>query len=395
MVDLNQLRSLFEEVYGSVPRVFSAPGRVNLIGEHTDYNKGFVLPMAIDRRTFVAIAKRNDRRVRAKSLVLKEDGEFDLDDRAVASERKWLRYVAGVAWTLVEQGLKLTGADLLIDSDVPIGGGLSSSAALEVATGKALATIAAVKIDNVALALAAQQAETVFVGARVGIMDQLTAVLGRRGHALLIDCRSLEAKPISLARLKATMIVCNTNIKHDLASSAYNERRAACERGVEHLRQKLRHIRSLRDVTLDDFRKCEDELPERVRRRCRHVVTENERTLKAAEALRAGERAMLGSLMKASHESLRDDYEVSSQELDAMVDIAWRHEALIGARMTGGGFGGCTINVVRPDAVEDFSGFVRNEYRAATNIEPDIYLVKADDGAREESLSVPGAVATG
>jgi galactokinase len=342
--------------------------------------------MAIDRRTYVAIGKRNDRRVRAKSLVLKECGEFDLDDRSLSSERKWLRYVAGVAWILTGQGLQLTGADLLIDSDVPIGGGLSSSAALEVATGKALATIAAVKIDDVALALAAQEAETVFVGARVGIMDQLTAVLGRREHALLIDCRSLEAKPIPLAPLKASLVVCNTNVKHDLASSAYNERRAECERGVEHLRHKLPHIHSLRDVTLNDFRECEADLPEPVRRRCRHVITENDRSLKAAEALRAGDRETLGGLMKASHESLRDDYEVSSPELDAMVEIAWRHEAVIGARMTGGGFGGCTINVVRPDAVKDFIGFVRNEYRTATKIEPDICLVKADEGVREESL---------
>ena len=385
MVDVNHLRSVFEERYGSVPRVFSAPGRVNLIGEHTDYNDGFVLPMAIDRRTYIAIGKRDDRRVRAMSLVLKEAGEFDLDDRSLTSERKWLRYVAGVAWTLNEQGLKLTSADLLIDSDVPIGGGLSSSAALEVATGKALATIAAVKIDDVALALAAQQAETVFVGARVGIMDQLTSVHGSREHALLIDCRSLEAKPISLENFKATLVVCNTNVRHNLASSAYNERRAECERGVEHLRRKLPHIRSLRDVTREDFQKYEGELPEPVRRRCRHVVTENDRTLKAAEALREGDREMLGSLMKASHESLRDDYEVSSHELDAMVEIAWRHEAVIGARMTGGGFGGCTINVVRPNAVEDFIGFVRNEYRAATNIEPDICVVNADEGAREEN----------
>lgn len=388
MVDVNHLRSVFEEMYGSVSRVFSAPGRVNLIGEHTDYNEGFVLPLAIDRRTYVAIVKRNDRRVRAKSVVLNEEGEFDLDEPSRTLETKWLRYVAGVAWTLVEQGLDLAGADLLIDSEVPIGGGLSSSAALEVATGKALTTIGAVNIDGVALALAAQKAETIFVGARVGVMDQMTAVLGRKEHALLIDCRSLEAKPIPLANFNATLVVCNTNVKHDLASSAYNERRAECERGVELLRRKLPHISSLRDVTLDKFRKCEVDLPEPVRRRCRHVITENDRTLKAAEALQAGDRERLGSLMKASHESLRDDYEVSSSELDTMVEIAWRHEAVFGARMTGGGFGGCTINVVRPDGVEDFSKLVRNEYRAATNVEPDIWVVQADEGAREE-VSVP------
>ena len=388
MVDVNHLRSVFEKTYGSVPRVFSAPGRVNLIGEHTDYNEGFVLPVAIDRRTYVALAKRNDRRVRVRSLVLKEDGEFDLGDRSLTLERKWLRYVAGVAWTLVEQGLELTGVDLLIDSDVPIGGGLSSSAALEVATGKALAAMAPAEIDGVALALAAQKAETVFVGARVGVMDQLTAVLGRKEHALLIDCRSMEAKPIPLANFKATMVVCNTNVRHDLASSAYNDRRADCEAGVEHLRRKLPSIRALRDVTMENFRKYEGELPEPVRRRCRHVITENDRTLKAAEALQAGDREMLGSLMKSSHESLRDDYEVSSSELDTMVEIAWGQEAVFGARMTGGGFGGCTINIVRPDGVEDFTKFVRNEYRAATNIEPDIWVVQADEGAREE-VSAP------
>ena len=384
MVNLAELRAEFVRLFHSTPRVFSSPGRVNLIGEHTDYNEGFVLPMAIDRRTYLAIAKRNDRRVQAKSLVLKDAVEFDLDDRSLVPERKWIRYIAGVAWTLIDQGLKLTGADLLIDSDVPIGGGLSSSAALEVATGKALTTIAEVKIDDVALARAAQQAETIFVGTNVGIMDQLTALLGRKEHALLIDCRSLEAKPISLRNLQATIVVCNTNVKHDLASSAYNERLTECERGVEQLRQKLPHVRSLRDVILDEFLKCETELPEPVRRRCRHVVTENDRTLKAAGALQSGDLETLGSLTKASHDSLRDDYEVSSPELDAMVEIAGRHQAVFGARMTGGGFGGCTINVVRPDGVDDFCGFVRNEYRAATGIEPDISVVKADERAREE-----------
>ena len=388
MVELNRLAREFIKCFGSQPRIFSAPGRVNLIGEHTDYNEGFVLPMAIDRRTYVAIASRNDRVVRAKSLVLKDDDEFDLDDRSWGAESKWIRYVAGVAWTLIDRGLNLAGADLLIDSDLPIGGGLSSSAALEVATGKALTSIADVTIDNVALAQAAQLAETVFAGAKVGIMDQLTAVLGRKEHALLIDCRSLEVRPISLGNLKATMVVCNTNVKHDLASSAYNERRAECEEGVQRLQHKLPHIRSLRDVTLDEFLKYEIQLPEPVRRRCRHVVTENDRTLKAADALASGELETLGLLMKASHESLRDDYEVSSPELNAMVEIAWRHESVFGARMTGGGFGGCTINVVRPDGVEDFTRVVRNEYQAPTGIEADISVVKGDEGAREEDLSV-------
>ena len=394
MLDLQRLTREFRECFGSQPRIFSAPGRVNIIGEHTDYNEGFVLPMAIDRRTYVAANKRCDRRVRARSLVLNDEAEFDLDDRSTAS-KQWIRYLAGVGWTLSEQGLPLTGADLLIDSDVPIGGGLSSSAALEVASGMALTSIADAEIDGVELAFAAQRAETVFVGAKVGIMDQLTAVFGRKEHALLIDCRSLERKLVPLTNLKAAIVVCNTNVKHDLAASAYNQRRAECERGVEMLRLKMPHIRSLRDVTVEDFQQHEGELPGTVRRRCRHVVTENDRTLKAFRALRDGDAELLGRLMHASHESLRNDYEVSSPELDAMVEIAWRYEAVFGARMTGAGFGGCTINIVRSEAVAGFSDYVTREYRSCTNIDPDFYIVKADDGAREEGVPVPGAVATG
>ena len=383
MVDLDRLIGRFSDLYGSSPRVFSAPGRVNIIGEHTDYNEGFVLPMAINRRTYVATGKRNDRRVRVTSVVLDGDGSFDLD-RHSSADKKWLRYIAGVAWTLIEQGIALTGANLLIDSDVPIGGGLSSSAALEVATGKALTGIVGVSIDGQQLALATQRAENVFVGTKVGIMDQLTAVLGRAEHALLIDCRSFSVSPISLANLNAAIVVCNTNVKHDLASSAYNQRRAECERGVQLLREKLPKIRTLRDVTIEDLDKHEREWPEPIRRRCRHVVTENDRTLKAADALSAGDRESLGRLMKASHESLRDNYEVSSRELNTMVEIAYQQEGVFGARMTGGGFGGCTINVVRHDAVDQFRECITREYRAATNIEPDIYVVKADDGARED-----------
>ena len=384
MVDLNRLAALFDELYGSRPRIFSAPGRVNIIGEHTDYNEGFVLPMAIDRRTDVGIARRDDRRVRVKSLLLDDDGEFNLDDRSTKLEKKWLLYIAGVAWSLIDQGVKLSGADLIIQSQVPIGGGLSSSAALEVATGKALIAVADAHVDDVVLALAAQEGENKFVGARVGIMDQLTSVRGLKEHALLIDCRSLEAKPISLGIPNTAIVVCDTNVKHDLASSAYNERREECERGVELLRQKLPHIRSLRDVTVADLQKYESELPEPIRRRCRHVVTENERTLKAADALAAGDWRTLGRLMRESHESLRDDYEVSSRELDVMVEKASRHPACIGTRMTGGGFGGCTINIVWRPQETSFRNSMIDEYRAATGIQPDVYEVKANDGARVE-----------
>lgn len=391
MVDLNRLLTEFKEDYGATPRLFSAPGRVNIIGEHTDYNDGFVLPMAINRRTHVAIGPREDTHLRIRSLVLNAAAEADLEAASARREQKWINYVAGVSWILEQRGVKLRGADILIDSEVPIGGGLSSSAALEIATGLAMTAIAEVEVEPVQLAQAAQEAEHKFAGAKVGIMDQLTATLGKKDHALLIDCRSLEVKPISLAKLDATIVVCNTNVKHDLASSAYNERRAECERGVEILSKKLPHVRALRDVSIAEFENYETDLPEPIRRRCRHVITENDRTLKAAEALESGDRETLGELMRQSHESLKNDYEVSSRELDLMVGIAGRSDEVFGARMTGGGFGGCTINIVSAAAVEEFQQLISREYRDATGIVPDIYVVAADDGAREERVSGPVA----
>lgn len=384
MVDQNRLIADFTRRYSSTPRLFSAPGRVNLIGEHTDYNEGFVLPMAIDRRTYVAIAAREDRRVRVCSIALNDSAQFDLDQPKSLRRHKWANYAAGLAWTLQARGLCLSGADLIIDSDVPIGAGLSSSAALEVATGTALITISGASIDDKELSVAAQQAEHKFTGAHVGMMDQLAATSGRKRHAMLIDCRSLELKQIPLANLKAAIVVCNTNVKHKLASSAYNQRRAECERGVELLKKFLPGIRALRDVSVADFEEYQGKLPEPIVRRCRHVVTENERTLRAAEALKRGDCEMLGELMYQSHESLKSDYEVSCRELDMMVEIARGQEGTLGTRMTGGGFGGCTINIVRADAVHSFTGAVAKDYRAATQIEPEIYVVTADDGAREE-----------
>jgi galactokinase len=386
MVDLNQLRSNFEKRYGCAPRLFSAPGRVNLIGEHTDYNDGFVLPLAINRRTYVAISPRNDRQLRMMSTELNDDAVLDLDQAVPDRKKKWASYIGGVAWVLAERGLNLTGADLMVSSDVPIGGGLSSSAALEIATGKALTAIAGADIEPLDLALAAREAEHKFVGAKVGIMDQLTATLGQREHALLIDCRSFDVRPISLRKINAAIVVCNTNVKHDLASSAYNQRREECERGVELLSRSLPGIRALRDVTVADFEAHGNELPEPIRRRCRHVVTENARTLRAADAVEQGDSAGLGQLMNESHASLRDDYEVSSRELDVMVEIATGNTAVFGARMMGGGFGGCTINLVRPDAVKEFCRLIDDRYRAATGKESEIYVVDSDDGAREEKM---------
>lgn len=380
MVDPVSLANNFATVYNAPPKIVSAPGRVNLIGEHTDYNDGFVLPMAIDRRAYVAAAPRTDRHVRVHTLDLNDAAEFDLDKPIAQPDKKWLAYVAGTAWVLSRRQFHLCGADLMIASDVPIGGGLSSSAALEVAVGKALVSIAGTQIDPVMLALACQEAENVFAGARCGNMDQLTATLGKKDHALLIDCWSLETRQSPLNHLDVEIVVCNTNVKHDLASSAYNRRRAECEQGVEILKKKLPSITSLRDVDLQDFASLKDDLPEPIRRRCRHVITENERTLVAAEACARGDKIELGKLMKLSHESLRDDYEVSCFELDTIVELAWSHPAVFGARMTGGGFGGCSVNLVAPEQVTNFSEFITDGYRKAIQVNPEIFVVKADEG---------------
>jgi galactokinase len=383
LIESESLRSAFRERYGREPRLFRAPGRVNLIGEHTDYNDGFVLPMAIDRETVVAAAPRADRRVRLFSLNVDESFEFDLDRPGARQRGIWLDYVEGVAHALEARGVALRGADLAVSSDIPVGAGLSSSAALEVSVGLALSSISGAEVGRVTLALAGQSAEHEYVGIKCGIMDQFIAALGRAGHALLIDCRSLEAKLIPFDTSEVAVVICDTRVKHELSSSEYNTRRAECERGVEILREHLPGIRALRDVSVAELERLAHHLPDVIRRRCRHVVTENERTLAAAGAIERGEMDEMGRLMDRSHRSLRDDYEVSCRELDLLVDIAGNHGGVIGARMTGGGFGGCTVNLVRRDSLEEFQRVVSEEYARATNIQAGIYVSAAGDGAQE------------
>lgn len=383
MADPEDIRRRFQELYGSRPRLFSAPGRVNLIGEHTDYNDGFVFPAAINRRTLVAAAVRSDRKVRVHSVEEGETLEFDLDAEPSAKENSWLNYVEGVARILEMRDVELRGADLMVQSDIPSGAGLSSSAALEIGAGLALVEVSEAQIDMVALSLAAQTAEHTFVGTRCGIMDQLSSSLGRHGHALLIDCRSLEITPIPVDTTAMALVLCDTNVKHSLASSQYNKRREECERGVAILREHLPGIRALRDVTQEEFERFADRLPEPIRSRCRHVVTENARTLAAADAMRNGDYRTMGTLMAQSHDSLRYDYEVSCPELDAMVEIARSVEGAIGARMTGGGFGGCTVNFVRRDQLGKFTDTIMREYRSRTGNEASIYTIELEDGAGE------------
>jgi galactokinase len=385
MVDIVALKSEFERQHGRAPRVFSAPGRVNLIGEHTDYNDGFVLPMAIDRRTYVAAAPRGDRRVRAISRSQSDAFELDFDQPGPKQRGTWGDFVEGTAQALLERGLPLVGADLLIDSDVPAGAGVSASAALEMAIGLTLVSLAGrPDHDRVQLALAGQAAEHEYVGTLSGIMDQYISALGRSGHALLIDCRTLEPTPVPLALGTARIVICDTRVKHDLASSAYNERRAQCHEAVERLSVKLPGIRALRDVSVGEFELHAAELPSPVRQRARHVVTEDARTLSAVQALTAGNLAEFGRLMVASHRSLQHDYEVSCPELDVSVDSALGVTGVYGARMTGGGFGGCAVMLVESAQIAELTSVVTAAFESRFGSRPEIFASGACDGAREE-----------
>lgn len=358
-------------------RVFRAPGRVNLIGEHTDYNGGLVMPAAIDFATWVAVLPMAGRLIQVQSRNLHESFTFDLDERSPQPRNAWTDYVQGVAVMLERAGIRLHGAHLEIDSNVPLGAGLSSSAALEVATAYALLAHPDVVLEPRKIALICQQAENEFVGVRCGIMDQFTSCCARAGQALVLNCRTLEASYFPLP-LGTRLVICNTMVRHALASGAYNQRRAECEAAAGRL-----GVRLLGELPLAEFEKREAELPRPVRQRARHVITENARVERAAAALGGGDLAEFGKAMNESHRSLRDDYEVSCNELDLMVELAGQQPGVYGARMTGGGFGGCTINLVRDDAVENFLAEVPAAYFAQTAINPAVYVCSAVAGAGE------------
>lgn len=384
MMNFQDFRQQFRQLYSNEPRLFSAPGRVNLIGEHTDYNEGFVLPMAIDRRTYVAIAPRADRLVRCLSTEFDDQIEFELsDDLKPAND--WANHIRGMAACLLREGFNLRGADVLISSQVPFGAGLSSSAALEIAVGFAWLKISDQSVDLVKLALTAQQAEHEFAGTHCGVMDQFIACLGREGFALKIDCRSLESEAVPIDLSNARVVVVNSMVKHNLAASEYNQRRAECEEAVRRLAGHMPGIQSLRDVELEEFDQWADALPEIIRRRANHVITENARTLAAVEALKLGNLSKFGKLMIASHESLREDYQVSCRELDLLVEIAGRGDDVYGARMTGGGFGGCTVNLVKTETVENFIAEISSAYEWVMKVKPEFYVCQASGGVREES----------
>ncbi len=363
-----------------ITRVYRAPGRVNLIGEHTDYNDGFVLPVAIDRATTVRMTPRADRRIVARSGQ-SPSVTLNLDRPGSGPSGSWADYVRGTAAILERRGHRLGGADLEIASDVPAGAGLSSSAALEISTGFGLLDLAGIAVDLTALALACQQAEHEFVGTRCGIMDQFIACHGRAGHALRLDTRTLASQLLPLPDT-VRVLVCNSMIKHAHASGEYNARRADCEAGVRALAAVLPDVRALRDVSPAGLDAQRARLDDRVYRRCRHVVTENDRVVRAADALTRGDLREFGRLMIDSHRSMRDDYEISTPEIDALVDAALACPGVYGARLTGGGFGGCTVALVDAGAAPAAATGIRDRYRLATGLDTDIYPCTASGGVR-------------
>jgi galactokinase len=391
MINAHELRKDFARLWrdsagAARPRIFRAPGRVNLIGEHTDYNGGFVMPAAIGFDTRVAVTARSDRYLEIYSRNFDERASFNLDDPRPAARGHWSDYIIGVA-VMLRRELPVAGANLAIHGSVPIGSGLSSSAALEVATALALLSASGKSLDPVEVGLLCQRGENEFVGARSGIMDQFASCFGKAGNAILLDCRSLQKRYEPVPE-HLRLVICDTMVKHELASGEYNRRREQCETGVRTLSKFLAGIESLRDVTRPELDECQDALDPVIYRRCRHVVSENGRVLAAATALEAGDLKRFGALMIESHQSLRDDYEVSSKELDLMVvlalEIALEMEGVYGARMTGGGFGGCTINLVEAGGAAEFARLIANRYKQQSRGNCAVYICEAVDGAGEE-----------
>jgi galactokinase len=371
----------FDRKFGGHPRIIQAPGRVNLIGEHTDYNDGFVLPAAIQFQTSVAIAPRKDNRLVLYSANYREQVEFDLNDLPGVARGHWSDYAVGVARKLRTAGTPLPGANLLILGEVPQGAGLSSSASFEVALCGAFLNAASAAMKGSDIARLCQAAENEFVGSRCGIMDQFVSVHGRKDHALLLDCRALiyEHQPLIEG---IRLVICNSMVRHAHAGGEYNQRREQCDAAVRFFQERKPGVRALRDVSMEDFQKYQADLPEIIRKRARHVIAENARVLRASDALARHDPVLFGQLMWDSHASLRDDFQVSCRELDFLVKFAEKANGVYGARMTGGGFGGCTVNLVKAEAAEEFRDKVEDEYERATGKRPEIYVCCASDGLK-------------
>ena len=392
-MEIKELIKEFISVFGGSEegiRVFASPGRVNMIGEHTDYSGGYVFPAALKMKTTIIMRKREDNLIRLKATDL--DGIVEADINKLGDYRgiPWGDYQLGVAYILKEAGYDICGADMLYDDTVPHGGGLSSSAAIEVSTALCFATLSNEKngidkkIDMIEMAKLGQKAEHEYAGVNCGIMDQFASAMGKENHAIFLNCRDLSYELIPLDLKGVKIVISNTNKKHSLGSSKYNERRAECEAGFAILKQCMPEKTCLGEISAKEYATYRHFIvDEVVLKRIDHVISENDRVLKAVDALKKGDVELFGSLMNESHNSLRDDYEVSCFELDTMVDEARRIDGVIGSRMTGAGFGGCTVSIVKAEAVEEFKEKVGANYEAKTGIKPSFYVTEPGDGGRE------------
>ena len=377
----------FEEIYGAADgvKVYFAPGRVNMIGEHTDYNGGHVFPCALTIGTFAAVKKRADRKLRFFSMNFESLGviESSLDDLTPSEAAGWTNYPKGVMWAFAGRGMEMDcGLDMVINGNIPNGSGLSSSASLEVLTGFCLKDQYGFDVTNVDLAKIGQYSENNFNGMNCGIMDQFASAMGKKDHAIFLDTADLSYQYAPLVLDGAKIIVTNSNVKHSLVNSEYNVRRSECEKALEEL-QTVVQIAGLGDLTEEEFEANKSAIKDEVRvKRAKHAVYENQRTIRAVEALKENNLKLFGELMNASHVSLRDDYQVSCDEIDVLVEEAWKVEGVIGSRITGGGFGGCTVSIVKDEAVESFQEKVGAAYEARVGKKADFYVVEIGDGPR-------------
>jgi galactokinase len=377
---ITQVTEAYQEKFNDAFLLVRSPGRVNIIGEHTDYNDGFVLPAAIDKAAYAAIGKRADNEIHLYSTAFHEELTFDISNVHPAKQ-EWANYVLGVVDQFQKNGYQPGGFNMVIDGDVPIGAGLSSSAAVECATGLALKETFGFEIDNRKMARMAQMAEHTFAGVKCGIMDMFASIFGKKDHLIKLDCRSLDFEYVPIAMQGIRIVLMNTNVKHSLASSEYNTRRAQCEEGVSLVKKKYPEVNSLRDTTMQMLDECIRNVDEVVYRRCKYVVQENERLLTGCEDLERNDIVSLGEKIFRSHEGLSKEYEVSCKELDYLVEQVKGNKNVLGARMMGGGFGGCTINLVKEEAIDELVAKVKVNYERDMKLPLTVYIAEIEDGS--------------
>ena len=384
---MEKLRKIFIEKFGEGHEgEFVAPGRVNLIGEHTDYNGGNVFPCAIDKGTYALVRKREDSRFRMYSENFSDLGviEFFLEKLENEKEHDWVNYPKGVIKMFIDENQKIdSGFDILFYGNIPNGAGLSSSASIEILTGVVLKELFSLEISMIEMVKLGQRTENIFIGVNSGIMDQFAVGMGKKDNAVLLDCNTLKYEYVPVVLKDEIIVISNTNKRRGLADSKYNERRSECEKALADLQEKL-DIKALGELSIEEFEENKHLIKDETgRKRARHAVYENQRTLKAQRELTKGNLAEFGKLMNQSHESLRDDYEVTGKELDTLVELAWQQEGTIGSRMTGAGFGGCTVSIVKKDKVKEFIEEVGKKYREKIGYEADFYIAEVSEGARK------------